>query len=377
MRHPFLGGLDSRTFLSRHWQKKPLLVRGAFPAFSDPIDARGVLALARSPDAASRLVHRAGARWFLEHGPIRASRLQALPRRNWTVLVQDTNLFSERAAAFLEQFDFLPRARIDDLMVSYAVPGGSVGPHVDSYDVFLVQGRGRRRWQVSGSRDHAFRAGLPLKILQRFEPDDEWVLEPGDMLYLPPGIPHCGVALTECLTWSVGFRAPADRELVSAFLDFLHERLEPQGQYADPRARPAARRGAVPAPLERHASRVLGRIRWSASQVREFLGEYLSDPKAHVVFDPPARTPAAGRFAALGSRRGLALDLRSILLFSGSMFFINGQALRAPPGTTRWLRRLADDRRLAPPVDAPQALWELARDWHSKGYLHIDGEGRS
>src|SRR5882672_468501 len=223
-KHP--GGLDAAAFMRKHWQQEPLVVRGAFPRFADPLSPREVLALAATPEAASRLVRRRGAAWSLEHGPFPASRFKQLPRRGWTVLVQDTNHFSRRADALLAQFDFIPHARIDDVMVSYAVPGGSVGPHVDSYDVFLLQGQGRRRWQVSGQKDHAFVPGLDLKILQRFEPEEEWVLESGDMLYLPPGVAHYGVAESECLSWSIGFRAPSDRELVAAFLDFLHERLQ-------------------------------------------------------------------------------------------------------------------------------------------------------
>src|SRR6186713_1063103 len=196
--------LDIKRFMRRHWQREPLLVRGAFPGFQDPLSPREVLALSGHEGVASRLVHRRGTQWSVDHGPFSAQRIKQLPRRDWTVLVQDTNRFSPAAAALL--------ARIDDVMVSYAVPGGGVGPHVDSYDVFLLQGRGRRRWRISRQRDHSFVPGLPLKVLQRFRPEEDWVLEAGDMLYLPPGIAHDGVAESECLTWSIGFRAPTDAE---------------------------------------------------------------------------------------------------------------------------------------------------------------------
>src|SRR5260221_416764 len=171
-----------------------------------------VLALAASADVSSRLVRHRGASWSLEHGPFSPSRFKQLPRRDWTVLIQDANHFSPGADGLLACFDFIPHARIDDVMVSYAAPGGSVGPHVDSYDVFLLQGRGKRRWQISGQKDHSFVPGLDLKILERFAPEAEWLLEPGDILYLPPGVAHHGVAETECLTWSIGFRAPSDPE---------------------------------------------------------------------------------------------------------------------------------------------------------------------
>src|SRR5689334_4238144 len=153
------------TFMRRHWQRSPLLVRGAFPGFVDPLTPREVLACARSADVQSRLVRRDGARWSVEHGPFPPARFRRLPARDWTVLVQDTNHLSAAADALLARFDFIPHARIDDVMVSYAVPGGSVGPHVDSYDVFLLQGHGRRRWQISRQKDLAFVPGLDLRIL--------------------------------------------------------------------------------------------------------------------------------------------------------------------------------------------------------------------
>ena len=339
---PFLGGLGARAFLQRPWQKKALLIRGAFPAFDDPLAPEEVLRLAAHPDAMARLVRHRGSRWSLEHGPFSRARLARLPRRDWTLLVQDTNHFSARAARLLESFDFIPHARVDDLMVSYAVPGGTVGPHVDSYDVFLLQGHGRRRWQVSHQEDRRFEPALPLKILRRFVPESDWVLEPGDMLYLPPGVAHHGVAETECLTWSVGFRAPADRELVRGFLDFLHDRLDPGGQYADPGARPAKHAGAIPRSLLAHARRTLHAIRWSAADAGEFAGRFLSEPKAHVFFAAPRRPAPRARFVARAGREGLALDRRSRLLFSGTIFFLNGEAAAVPAPARPALRRLAD-----------------------------------
>ncbi|MGE0358501.1 MAG: cupin domain-containing protein [Burkholderiales bacterium] len=370
----FPGPIPAADFLRRYWQKRPLLVRGAFPGFVDPLDARGVLGLACSPDAESRVVRHEGGTWTLAHGPFTRAALSRRPRRDWTVLVQDTNHFSAGAAALLERFAFVPHARVDDLMVSYAVPGGSVGPHVDSYDVFLVQGSGRRRWQVSRQRDLAFVPGLDLKILARFEPREEWVLEAGDMLYLPPGVAHHGVALTECLTWSVGFRAPSDAELASAFLDFLGERLDLDGRYADPGLRPARAPGRIPEDLLAHVARTLGRIRWRPGDALEFAGRYLSEPKAHVHFEAPARPAARTRFAAAAARRGLALDARARLLHARGRFFLNGEEVAARGACAAWLRKLADSRRLATTVGAPAAFVELAREWHARGYLHYGEE---
>ena len=357
--------------MRRYWQREPLLFRGAFPGFQDPLAAREVLALAGSPDAQSRLVRKRGRRWTLEHGPFSAARLKQLPRRDWTVLVQDTNHFSGRADRLLSRFDFVPHARIDDVMVSYAVPGGTVGPHVDSYDVFLLQGSGRRRWQVSRQSDRAFVPGLPLKILERFVPEAEWVLEPGDMLYLPPNVSHYGVAESECLTWSIGFRAPANEEIARGFLDFLHDDIDLPGQYRDPGAAPAAHAGEIPARMLEEFTRTLERIRWSPSKVRTFAGRFLSEPKAHVFFEPPARPLTAARFAREAARRGLALDRRSRFLFSGSMFFMNGEAAKADASAARALRRLSDGRGLRGPIEAPSAFWELVHAWYARGFVHI------
>lgn len=370
------GSLDPDRFMRRHWQREPLLVRGAFPAFSDPLSPREVLALARSPDATSRLVQRRGKRWSIEHGPLSAARMKQLPRRDWTVLVQDTNHFSRRADALLARFDFVPHARIDDVMVSYAVPGGSVGPHVDSYDVFLLQGRGRRRWQISRQKDLAFVPGLDLRILARFEPEREWTLEAGDMLYLPPGVAHHGVAETECLTWSVGFRAPSDRELVASFLDFLHERLEPEGQYADPGAPATPHPGEVPATMTAHFARAVQAVRWSAADVREFAGRFLSEPKPQVYFTPPARPLARSAFERIAARTGLALDARSRLLFSGTMFFLNGERVAVPAAARALVRRLADRRRLEAPIAAGTRFWDTAHAWYLQGFVACEGEER-
>ena len=363
--------------MRRHWQREPLLVRGAFPGFADPLSPAEVLALAGNPDAPSRLVVRRANRWSVEHGPLAASRLRRLPPRAWTVLVQDTNHFSRAADALLARFDFIPHARIDDVMVSYAVPGGGVGPHVDSYDVFLVQGRGRRRWRISRQRDLAFVPGLDLKILRRFEPAQEWVLEAGDMLYLPPGVAHDGIAETACLTWSIGFRAPTDRELVAGFLDFLHERLQPGGQYADPRSAPARHPGEVPRALEAHIARAVSRIRWSESDAREFAGRFLTEPKAHVYFKPPARPLPRGRFAARAAREGLALDPRARLLFSGTMFFLNGERVAVPAEARGLVKRLADRRHLRPPPDSRAAFWDTMHAWYLEGIVACEGEEKT
>ena len=358
--------------MRRHWQRDPLLVRGAFPGFVDPLSREEIFALAADPDCSSRLVRRRGDEWSVEHGPFSIQRLKQLPRRDWTLLVQDTNRFSRAAEALLARFDFIPHARIDDVMVSIAAPGGGVGPHVDSYDVFLLQGRGTRRWRISRQSDQAFIPGLPLKILARFEPEEEWDLEAGDMLYLPPGVAHDGVARTECLTWSIGFRAPSDSEIVAGFLDFLRERLAPEGHYGDAGAPPAAHPGEIPRAIEQHVARALRSVRWEQGDVREFAGRLLTEPKAQVFFQPPRKPLSRTTFEREAGRRGVAMDPGSRLGFSGTMFFLNGETVAVPAAARARMRRLADARRLAPALGAPSVFWDLLHEWYLRGYVALE-----
>jgi 50S ribosomal protein L16 3-hydroxylase len=369
-KHP--AGIDPQSFMRRYWQRKPLLVRGAFPGFRDPLTPREVMALAGSDETVSRLVQRRGSQWRVEHGPIPAARFKQLPRRAWTVLVQDINHVSAAARDILARFDFIPHARIDDVMVSYAVAGGGVGPHVDSYDVFLLQGRGRRRWQVSRNADPAFIPGLDLRILRRFTPETEWVLEAGDMLYLPPGVAHNGIAESECLTWSIGFRAPSDREVAAGFLDVLEDRIDANGRYGDPGTAPTRHPGEIPPAMVAHFERALARsLRWTRREVRDFAGRFLSEPKQNAFFRPPRPALARAAFERRATARGLALDARSRLLFSGTMAYMNGEAEATHARAQPALRQLADARQLAGPVRAPREFWDAAHAWYLRGFVHV------
>src|SRR6187455_706932 len=221
---PFLGATPA-AFLRTAWQRHAKLVRAALPGFAGPFTRTSLFALAARDDVESRLVAREGARWRVEHGPFARRALAQLPARAWTLLVQGTNLVDPRADALMRRFAFVPYARMDDVMVSYAAPGGGVGPHFDSYDVFLLQGFGRRRWRYGRQADLSLREGLPVKILRRFTPSSDAVLSPGDMLYLPPSSAHDGVALDACTTYSVGFRAASHNEIAQGFLDHLRDEL--------------------------------------------------------------------------------------------------------------------------------------------------------
>lgn len=238
-----LGGLTAREFLRDYWQQKPLLIRQAIPGFESPISPDELAGLSLEEEVESRLVLEHGERpWELRRGPFAEDAYQNLPERDWTLLVQAVDQFVPDVAELLEQFRFLPSWRIDDVMVSFATPGGGVGPHFDNYDVFLLQGHGRRRWKI-GQMCDAESALLPhadLRILADFQQTDEWVLEPGDMLYLPPRLAHFGIAEDDCMTYSVGFRAPSAAEVLTHFTDFLAQFLPDEERYSDAGAAPVS-----------------------------------------------------------------------------------------------------------------------------------------
>jgi 50S ribosomal protein L16 3-hydroxylase len=237
-------GLPPAQFLRDYWQKRPLLIRNAFPGYASPLEPEDLAGLACEDGALARLVRHDPATdaWSVRHGPFAEEEFPALPDHDWTLLVQDMDKWDADLRALLDRFDFLPRWRIDDIMVSFAATGGSVGAHVDQYDVFLLQARGHRRWQVDAgpSPPLEFRNDVELKLLREFHPTHDWVLGPGDMLYLPPGVPHHGVAVDPCLTFSVGMRAPSAAELLGDFVDTLAADAPESLRYADPGLAPAA-----------------------------------------------------------------------------------------------------------------------------------------
>ncbi|MBT8765007.1 ribosomal protein uL16 3-hydroxylase [Metapseudomonas boanensis] len=238
-----LGGLTAREFLRDYWQRKPLLIRQALPDFESPISPDELAGLSLEEEVESRLVLEHGERpWELRRGPFAEDTYQNLPERDWTLLVQAVDQFVPDVANLLEHFRFLPSWRIDDVMISFAAPGGGVGPHFDNYDVFLLQGHGRRRWKL-GQMCDADSPLLPhadLRILADFQETDEWVLEPGDMLYLPPRLAHYGIAEDDCMTYSVGFRAPSAAEVLTHFTDFLAQFLPDEERYSDAGTLPAS-----------------------------------------------------------------------------------------------------------------------------------------
>jgi 50S ribosomal protein L16 3-hydroxylase len=364
-----LGGLSPQAFLRRHWQKRPLLVRGALPDCEGIVTKDALFALSARDDVESRLVRKQRGRFFVAHGPLTRSRMPRAAARGWTLLVNGVNHHNARAELLLRRFSFVPQARLDDVMVSYAAPGGGVGPHFDSYDVFLIQGRGRRRWRLAKAPPNRspfpLVAGAPLKLIDGFRADEEVVLEAGDLLYLPPGWGHDGVALDPCLTYSIGFRAPGGAELGAAFLDHLHERGLPDAVYRDPGLSPATRPARIGPELAKFAETQLARIRWSRGDVDEFLGRYLSTPKPSVVFMP--NRDFSGRMR----NRMVNLDPRTQLLYRGGRFFINGEVLHVRPAQRKALAGLADRRRAPGRALALAGLAQLILAWHRAGYLNL------
>lgn len=373
---PLLGGISPQTFMRRHWQKKPLLIRQAVPGGLALLSRAELFELAARDDVESRLIVRDAGGWSLRHGPFKRRAIPSLKRSGWTLLVQGLDLHLAAAHALLRRFRFVPDARLDDLMLSYASDGGGVGPHVDSYDVFLLQVQGRRRWRIGRARDKSLVPHVPLKILAHFESEQEWLLEPGDMVYLPPGWAHDGVAQGECLTASVGFRAPGRDQLGRELLQRLLDDAEPAQEdalYRDPKQVATTEPGRIPVELRAFALEAMARALADERGLDCTLGEVLSEPKPGVWFDPPAAAPVA---------QGVSLDRRTRMLYDTHHVFINGESFRAGGRDAKLMRRLADRRSLSATEHGQLSIEarELLQGWAQDGWLNPGGvlnEGES
>ncbi|MDB5912688.1 MAG: hypothetical protein JWP22_1363 [Ramlibacter sp.] len=365
-----LGGLSPAQFMKRHWQKKPLLVRNAFPEFRPLMPPAELFALAARDEVESRLVVHDAKGWRMRRGPLPRRALPPRKQPGWTLLVQGVDLHDPGAHALLHAFSFLPAARLDDLMISFASDQGGVGPHFDSYDVFLLQAQGQRRWRIGRQADLGLQEGVPLKILARFEAEEEYVLDPGDMLYLPPGYAHDGVAIGECQTYSIGFRAPAQAELGRELLQRIADEAAEEGAgrlYADPAQPPTDAPGAIPAGLARFAQQSVDAALKDPLAVARALGAYLTEPKANVWFET-GRVPRRWT--------GVVLDPRTRMLHDERHVFINGEAWRAGGRDAALMRGLADRRRLEPRelARASDAARSLLQSWCEAGWAHAQGE---
>ncbi len=372
-----LGRMPVARFLSRYWHRHPVVLRDAISGFRAPIDRERLFALAAEAEVESRLVTVFGGDWRLRHGPVPRRALPPLRRPGWTLLVQGVDLRDAPIAALAARFRFLPAARFDDVMVSWASDGGGVGAHVDQYDVFLLQCTGHRRWRIARKFDPALRPGVPLRVLDRFAPEDEWLLGPGDMLYLPPGVAHEGTAQGESITISIGFRLPAWQEVAATWHE-RQERLAPLAGRLPDRIRAPTR---TPARLGRElvdaATRMLVRVAPSRRDARRALLENLSEPKPQVLFGAPARALPYRTFRSRALRLGVRLDARTKFLYEGADFAINGEVLEPAPDMRAPLAHLANAGCLPAAFEvryrhpAGDELLRAFYDWYCSGWLHL------
>ena len=360
-----LAGLTPRQFMRRHWQKKPLLVRGAVPGMQPLLSRQALFALSGRDEVESRLIVRQpSGGWTLRHGPLARTAFPPFKQKAWTLLVQGVDLHDDAVHRLMQQFRFVPDARLDDLMISWASEGGGVGPHFDSYDVFLLQVQGRRRWRIGRQRDLSLEPDVPLKILTNFVPEEEWVLEPGDMLYLPPKWAHDGVADGgECMTYSVGFRVPQRGGLAGEIALRMADEFEDETLYRDP-AQPATQQPArMPEQLQAFALDALQRMASQPQDLARALGEVMTEPKPKVWFPEPEGDWVPGP---------VSLDRRTRMMYDDHHVFINGEAYRAGGRDARLMRRLADERCLdgqAISAASTDAL-ALLGEWFEAGWLH-------
>lgn len=365
---PLLGGLSPQHFMRDYWQKKPLLIRQAIPGFQAQLDRSALFALAEQEEVESRLITQTqtDAGWKMKNGPFSRRALPPLKTPGWTLLVQGVDIHVATVHELLQQFRFVPDARLDDVMVSFATDGGGVGPHFDSYDVFLLQAHGQRRWRIGRQKDLALVEGAPLKILANFVSEQEFVLEPGDMLYLPPRYAHDGVAVGECMTYSVGFRAPKRAELVRELMQRMAEEAEDavgEALYSDADQPATDTPGAIPATLQDFAQAALKELLDDPTALQCALGEVLTEPKAQVWFEASEPSEPLG---------AVTLDPRSRMFYDAQHIFINGESFRAAGRDATLMRRLADARTLGAKelARASADARSLVLSWCANGWVH-------
>jgi len=389
MQLDFPDGLDPERFLRDFWQKRPLLMRQGLAAYHSPVSPEELAGLACEPEVESRLVlERDGSRpWEARHGPFDDDDFASLPDSHWTLLVQDLDKHLPEAAALLEPFRFLPDWRVDDVMISYAVDQGSVGPHVDDYDVFLVQAAGRRRWRIHTrpvNPEHCI-PGLDLRILPEFEAEQDWLLEPGDILYLPPNVAHWGTAEgDDCMTCSVGFRAPSWREMALSWCEELIERSLPDGRYLDPPLSPQMESAEIrPEVFERIGEQLRVLQTDTPERLRDWLGRHLTEAKDNLQTHPREAPLAPETFEAELDRHGsLQRTGYARLAFSRgettNRLFVNGQSIELASGHTGFLHAITQERHLhagylAPWLEEPECR-ELLRRLFNDGVFEFPDE---
>ena len=363
-----LNDLTPSEFLSDYWHKKPLLIRSAIPNFKGLLTQNELAGLACEDDVQARIIQLKENKWIVRNGPFDEEDFKKLPKQDWTLLVQSVNHHLRDATSLLALFNFIPNARLDDLMVSYAPNGGGVGAHFDSYDVFLLQGSGKRKWKISSQKDLSLIEDAPLRILKNFKTEEEWVLEAGDMLYLPPQIAHWGSAVGDnCMTYSIGFRAPKKTELIYEFLSYLQDNIAVEGLYEDADLKMQAHPAEIHQSMLIKVDAILKKISWNKVTIADFLGLYLTEPKAEVIFSPN-RKISVKEFEKKLAKKPIRLDLKSQLLFYQHNFYLNGDRLIVPSALIDCTQKLADHRILDTPNLAKNVQEKLACILH-EAYL--------
>lgn len=366
-----LGGITPEQFFSEYWHKKPLLIRQAIPDFAPLLSAEELYDLAGRDDVESRLITFFKQHWEMKNGPI--TQLPLKEKKDWTLLVQGVNLHDRKADALLRQFRFIPDARLDDLMISFAKDGGGVGPHFDSYDVFLLQAHGQRRWRIGAQKDLSLIQGMPLKILSNFKADEEFILNPGDMLYLPPHYAHDGIAIGDCMTYSIGFRAPSFQEMGESFLQFMSDSIDLPGRYADPEITLNANPAEISQSMFNTISTELTKIKFTKEDMTIFLGEYLTEPKSSVFFTSPEKNLTPKKFASSAQLSGVSLALKTQMLYKGKNIFINGESFAVNKKDQLSLGKLANQRFLnGEDISSVSAdVMEAFCIWYEDGWLEL------
>ena len=370
-----LGGMSVQTFLKEYWHKKPLLIRQAIPNFQAFYQPEDTIAALQNESVESRLViDDAQTGWSLQNGPVKKKAIPSRKQPRWSALVQGVDLHHPLGHALINLFRFIPDVRLDDLMISFATDGGGVGPHYDAYDVFLLQGYGQKRWRISQEQDRSIRPNLPVRILQHFTPEQEWVLEPGDMLYLPPQYAHDGIAMGDSMTYSIGFRTPSYQELGVALLQFIEDNLELSGHYADPNLKYQTTPAQIPSEMINDITKQLQQMRWDKDWVTESLGCYLSEPKPSVFFDLPASSTLT-QFKNTIKKQGVQLAFATKMLYRSPWVFINGEHFVADGEDAQILQQLANQRYLTAEtvaqIDRDSELWAVWHDWYEQGWFLV------
>ena len=381
-----IHNFDIDDFLKNYWQQKPLLIRAAFPEFKSPITPDELAGLACEEDVESRIIleTNTSSKWQLEKGPFAESRFTQLPGSHWTLLIQGLNKLIPEFDDLLHQFNFIPSWRVDDLMASYAAPGGSVGPHTDQYDVFLLQASGRRKWMISEKpfTEDDFIANIPLKILREFAAESEWVLEAGDMLYLPPNVAHYGIGMDDCMTFSIGFRAPSHADMLTSYVDEHITTLFDNQRYRDNALTTNNNPGEISQAAINNIKEILLSQFSEQSNIEDWFGRFITDYlNDHEEIDVDTlsvdefleQLEQAGRLRRLATVRANYLEANDGVI----KLFINGSRFdyAADPALVKLVcnQHLFEFKDISSFLDSSENLAFIC-ELYNQGYVEFDDE---